>query len=119
MRDEPWFVLTGHTLMVGDVRRTELASTLGKGAIDLYDSLYNKLMKLDDHVEVYPGAYSESVCGRYLSGKPSSTIGFERRLNKALQKQSKEEFVEFMTKDLPPQPENYEKIRKLNEGKSK
>ncbi|PRZ17063.1 glyoxylase-like metal-dependent hydrolase (beta-lactamase superfamily II) [Laceyella sediminis] len=116
--DEPWFVVTGHTLMVGDVGRTELASSLEKGAGDLYDSLFNKLMKLDDHIEVYPGAYSGSVCGRFLSGKPSSTIGFEKRLNKALQIQSKEEFVEFMTKDIPPKPENYEKIRKINEGKA-
>jgi hydroxyacylglutathione hydrolase len=114
--DEPWFVLTGHTLMVGDAGRTELASSPEEGANNLYDSL-QKLMKLDDHIEVYPGAFSGSVCGRGLSGKPSSTIGFERRFNLALQKKNKEEFVKFMTEEVPPQPENFKEIRKANQGK--
>jgi hydroxyacylglutathione hydrolase len=114
--DEPWFVLTGHTLMVGDAGRTELASSPEEGANNLYDSL-QKLMKLDDHMEVYPGAFSGSVCGRGLSGKPSSTIGFERRFNLALQKKNKEEFVKFMTEEVPPQPENFKEIRKANQGK--
>lgn len=57
---EPWFVMTGHTLMVGDVGRTELASSLEEGANDLYDSLFNKLLKLDDHIEILPGAYAGS-----------------------------------------------------------
>lgn len=113
--EEAWFVLTGHTLMVGDAGRTELASSVEEGANNLYDSL-KKIMELDDHIEVYPGAFSGSVCGRGLSGKPTSTIGFERRFNLALQNNSREEFVNFMTADVPPQPENFKKMRKENQG---
>lgn len=114
--NEPWFVLTGHTLMVGDVGRTELASEVEIGASNLYDSLFNKLLTLEDHIEVYPGAFSGSVCGRSLSAKPSSTLGFERRFNKALQKTQKEDFVKFMLEEIPPKPENFEMNRKTNMG---
>lgn len=114
--EEPWFVLTGHTLMVGDAGRTELASSIEEGANNLYNSL-QKIMELEDHIEVYPGAFSGSVCGRGLSGKPSSTIGFERRYNLALQKDDKAEFVDFMTKEVPPQPDNFKEMRKTNQGK--
>ena len=79
---EPWFVLTGHTLMVGDLGRTELAGNAEAGARDLFASV-QRLKALPDHLEVLPGAYSGSVCGRSLSGKPTSTIGFEKRYNKA------------------------------------
>lgn len=67
-------------------------------------------------LEVFPGAFSGSVCGRGLSGKPTSTIGFERRFNLALQNNSKEEFVKFMTADVPPQPENFKIMRKENQS---
>lgn len=115
--EEPWFVLTGHTLMIGDVGRTELASNLEEGANQLYHSLFDKLLKLNDYLEVYPGAFSGSVCGRALSGKPTSTIGFEKRFNKALQMKSKDDFVTFMTENVPPQPENFTNIRQRNQGK--
>ena len=113
---EPWFVLTGHTLMVGDVGRTELATDLKHGASDLYHSVFDKLLHFADHIEVYPGAFSGSVCGRGLSGKPSSTIGFEKRFNKALQHINKEQFIPFMTENVPPQPENFLTIRRINQG---
>ncbi len=113
---DPWFVLTGHALMVGDVGRTELATDLKQGASDLYHSLFDKISSLDDHLEIFPGAFSGSVCGRGLSGKPSSTIGFERRFNKALQKTQKEEFIQFMTENVPPPPENFQTIRRKNQG---
>ena len=80
--DEPWFVLTGHTLMVGDLGRTELATSAEEGARALFRSAQS-LKALPDYLEVLPGAYSGSVCGRSLSGKPTSTIGFEKRHNKA------------------------------------
>jgi len=114
--EEPWFVLTGHTLMVGDAGRTELASSIEEGANNLYNSL-QKIMELEDYIEVYPGAFSGSVCGRGLSGKPSSTIGFERRFNLALQKGEKADFMDFMTIEVPPQPENFKEMRKTNQGK--
>ncbi|MED0971596.1 MBL fold metallo-hydrolase [Bacillus paramycoides] len=114
--NDPWFILTGHTLMVGDAGRTELASSLEEGAKNLYQSL-QKITQLDDHIEVYPGAFSGSVCGRGLSGKPTSTIGFEKRFNQALKFGNENEFVEFMTNDVPPQPEGFIEMRKTNQGK--
>jgi hydroxyacylglutathione hydrolase len=79
---EPWLTFTGHTLMVGDVGRTELATNLEEGALTLFESL-QKLKKLPDYLEIFPGAFAGSVCGRALSGKPMSTLGFERRYNRA------------------------------------
>src|SRR5262252_5622899 len=92
---EPWFLLSGHTLMVGDLGRTELASSAEEGARSLFCSV-QKLRNLPDYLEVLPGAYSGSVCGRSLSGKPSSTIGFERRYNKALRIEDEDAFVQAM-----------------------
>lgn len=114
--EEDWFVMTGHTLMIGDVGRTELASDIRTGASNLHDSLFGKILTLDDYLEVYPGAFSGSVCGRSLSGKPTSTIGFERRNNKSLQLSSKESFIEHMTQNVPPQPEDFARTRRINQG---
>ena len=112
---EPWFILTGHTLMVGDLGRTELATSAEDGARTLFDSV-QKLKALPDHVEVLPGAYSGSVCGRALSGKPTSTIGFEKRHNKAFAIGDKSEFVRAMTADIPPAPPEAAKLRAINSG---
>jgi hydroxyacylglutathione hydrolase len=113
--DEPWLAFTGHTLMVGDLGRTELASSAEEGARALFQSV-RRLMNLEDYVEVYPGAYSGSVCGRSLSGKPASTIGFERRHNRALAFSDESAFVAFMTEEIPPRPENAEANRAANAG---
>jgi len=113
--DEPWFVVTGHTLMVGDVGRTELAEDAARGARTLFASL-QRLKALPDYIEVLPGAYSGSVCGRRLSGKPSSTIGFERRHNAAFNIETEAEFVEFMLQDIPPAPLGATEIRAWNTG---
>lgn len=114
--NEPWFVLTGHTLMVGDAGRTELTVSVEEGAKDLYQSI-QKITQLEDHIELFPGAFSGSVCGRGLSGKPSSTVGFEKRHNEALKFDNEKEFVDFMTSNVPPQPEGFKEIRKTNQGK--
>jgi glyoxylase-like metal-dependent hydrolase (beta-lactamase superfamily II) len=113
--DEPWFVLTGHTLMVGDLGRTELASSAEDGAKQLFRSM-NKLKALSDYVEVMPGAYAGSVCGRSLSGKPWSTIGFEKRYNQAFKIENEAEFVRFMVAEIPPAPPEAAKIRAANSG---
>lgn len=110
---EPWFLLSGHTLMVGDLGRTELASSAEQGARSLFETV-QKLKALPDYLEVLPGAYSGSVCGRFLSGKPMSTIGFERRFNKAFQIADKEEFVRHMTQNIPTPPPEAAKIRAIN-----
>jgi hydroxyacylglutathione hydrolase len=113
--DEPWFVLTGHTLMVGDVGRTELATSAEEGARNLFASV-QRLKALPDHLEVLPGAYSGSVCGRSLSGKPTSTIGFEKRHNKAFRIEDEPTFLRAMLADIPPAPPQAAQVRALNSG---
>ena len=113
--DEPWFVVTGHTLMVGDVGRTELAEDAASGARTLFASL-QRLKTLPAHIEMFPGAFAGSVCGRRLSGKPSSTIGFERRHNAAFKIEVETEFVDFMLQDIPPAPVGAAEIRAWNTG---
>ena len=112
---DPWFVLSGHTLMVGDVGRTELAATAEEGARALFRSL-QRLKTLPDYIEVLPGAFSGSVCGRSLSGKPASTIGFERRYNEAFRIEDENAFVRFMQSDIPPPPPRAAELRTLNAG---
>jgi hydroxyacylglutathione hydrolase len=113
---EPWFVLTGDTLFSGGVGRPDL---LGEGletglAEQLYDSLYGKLLTLPDHLEIYPAHFSGAACGKGLSGKPGSTIGFERRFNPGLQLASKSEFVQFVLHDLPAPPPVFAENRRRN-----
>lgn len=115
--DEPWFVLTGHTLMVGDLGRTELATSAEVGARALFRSA-QRLKELPDYLEVLPGAFSGSVCGRSLSGKPTSTIGFEKRHNKAFRMDGEEQFVRAMLADVPPAPPGAAEIRAANSGKA-
>ena len=112
---EPWFVLTGHTLMVGDLGRTELATSAEEGARALFGSV-QRLKALPDYLEVLPGAYSGSVCGRSLSGKPVSTIGFEKRNNKAFAIEDEREFIRAMTVDVPPPPPQAAQLRAINSG---
>ena len=114
---EPWFVLTGHTLMVGDVGRTELAASAEGGARILFGSL-QRLKALPDYLEVLPGAYSGSVCGRRLSGKPMSTIGFERRYNAAFRIEDEAEFVRGMLIDIPAPPPQAAILRATNAGRA-
>ncbi len=101
--------------MVGDVGRTELATTAEEGARVLFHSL-QRLKALPDHVEVLPGAYSGSVCGRRLSGKPTSTIGFERRHNAAFRIEGEDAFVQFMLEDIPVPPPRAAELRDINAG---
>jgi glyoxylase-like metal-dependent hydrolase (beta-lactamase superfamily II) len=113
--NEPWFVFTGHTLMVGDLGRTELAASAEEGARQLFKSV-RRLKELPDYVEVLPGAYAGSVCGRGLSGKPSSAIGFEKRHNQAFTIEDETEFVRFMVAEIPPAPPEAARIRATNSG---
>jgi glyoxylase-like metal-dependent hydrolase (beta-lactamase superfamily II) len=106
--DEPWFVLTGDALLVGDAGRPDLHAhdehTSEELARTLYRSLTERLLTLPDHLVLYPSHYSGSVCGRGLSANPSSTIGFERRHNTALQFDSEDAFLEALLTDIPPAP---------------
>src|SRR2546425_851283 len=79
----------------------------------LYDSA-QRLRELPDHVEVWPGAFAGSVCGRALSGKPSSTIGFERRFNRTFRLDDRAAFVAAMLRDIPAPPPDAAQIRAIN-----
>lgn len=111
--DTPWFVATGDTLFVGSIGRPDLLGHEQEMAAQLYDSIYGKLLSLPDMVEIFPGHQAGSVCGAGLSGKPSSTIGFEKRWNVALSI-GKEEFVASLLKEIPPRPAEMDRIVAAN-----
>lgn len=116
--EEPWLVLTGDALLVGDAGRPDLHAhgehTVEQMARALYRSLTERLLALPDHLVLYPSHYSGSVCGRRLSANPISTVGFERRHNPALQFNSEDEFVQALVEDIPPAPERQAAIVAAN-----
>jgi glyoxylase-like metal-dependent hydrolase (beta-lactamase superfamily II) len=116
--DDPWMVLSGDALLVGDAGRPDLHAhaeqPVEEMARTLYRSLRGRLLALPDHLLLYPAHYSGSVCGRGLSGNPASTVGFERRHNGALQHASEDEFAAALTNDIPPTPERQAAIVAAN-----
>jgi glyoxylase-like metal-dependent hydrolase (beta-lactamase superfamily II) len=112
---EPWLAFTGHTLMVGDMGRTELATSAEEGAHLLFESA-SRLRALSDHVLVMPGAFAGSVCGRGLSGVPMTTVGFERWHNRAFGVTDRASFVDLMLRDVPPRPPDADATRRANAG---
>jgi glyoxylase-like metal-dependent hydrolase (beta-lactamase superfamily II) len=118
---EPWFVLTGDTLMVGDVGRPDLTlddqTPVHDQARALHASLFDKLLPLGDSLEIHPAHFGSSPCGgQNMSRKPFSTIGFERRFNLALQLPTADAFARFVLSTLRPQPENFRRIKQDNLG---
>jgi rhodanese-related sulfurtransferase len=114
--EEPWLLLTGDSLFVGDLARPDLAVEAEEGARGLFHSLH-KLLELEDFVEVRPGHIGGSLCGgANMSQKPDSTIGFERRFNDYLQFEDEGEFVQTLTSEQSPQPPNFQRIVELNRG---
>jgi len=116
--DAPIKVLTGDALFIGDVGRPDLVGSKGFTANEmaamLYDSLHQKLLALDDKVEVFPAHGAGSMCGRNISKETSSTIGEQRRFNYALQKMRKEDFIRMMTTDLPEAPAYFPRDAEIN-----
>ena len=112
--DDPWLVLTGDSLFVGDAGRPDLAVDVQEGAEGMFHSL-RRIVELGDGVEVFPGHVAGSLCGAAMSSKASTTIGFERRFNHALQG-GLQEFVEAALGSQPPRPPNMERIVELNRG---
>ncbi len=106
---QPWAVLTGDTLFIGDVGRPDLSKshTPQQLAGLMYDSLHDKLLKLPDSVLVYPAHGAGSLCGRNMRAERSSTIGTERLTNYALQIRSRDEFIRQMTTNLPARPDYF------------
>ena len=111
---DPWFVLTGDTLFVGAVGRPDLPGDARENAAQLYASLHDKLLALPDDLEIYPGHFSGSVCGAGLSGKPTSTLAFEKRWNSMLSL-DRQAFVEALS-DVPPKPAEMERVLAFNRG---
>jgi glyoxylase-like metal-dependent hydrolase (beta-lactamase superfamily II) len=111
---DPWFVLTGDTLFVGAVGRPDLPGRARENAAQLYASIHAKLLTLPDDLEIYPGHFSGSLCGAGLSGKPSSTVAFERRWNPMLS-MDREKFIAALA-DVPAKPAEMERILASNRG---
>jgi hydroxyacylglutathione hydrolase len=107
-------VLTGDTLFVGAVGRPDLPGRARENAEQLHASLHEKLLTLPDDVEVYPGHFSGSVCGAGLSGKPMTTVGFEKRWNPMLGLE-RDVFVDKLA-DVPPKPADMERVLAFNRG---
>jgi glyoxylase-like metal-dependent hydrolase (beta-lactamase superfamily II)/rhodanese-related sulfurtransferase len=121
---QPYAVLTGDTLFIGDVGRPDLLASIGVTAEELsemlYDSLTNKLMQLPDATLVYPAHGAGSLCGKNLSDETVSTIGEQKKYNYALQPMSKDEFMEIVRADQPDAPEYfvYDAIKNRQERES-
>jgi len=111
----PWFVLTGDTLFVGSAGRPDLAGKEAEMASQLYDTLQQRLLTLPAEVELYPGHTSGSACGAGMSGKPMSTLGFEKRSNPMLS-MSRDEFVAALTETIPPRPAEMDRMVAFNLG---
>ena len=111
---EPWFVLTGDTLFVGAVGRPDLPGRARENAAQLYASLHDKLLMLPGDLEIYPGHFSGSVCGTGLSGKPTSTLAFEKRWN-AMLSLDRSAFIEALA-EVPPKPAEMERVLAFNRG---
>ncbi len=114
---EPWAVLTGDSLFVGDIARPDLAVDKTEGARGIFQSLHDKLLSLPDTCEIWPGHLGGSMCGGPgMNLKVSSTIGFERANQPLLQVQDEDDFVRRATAGLGPQPPNFQNIVALNRG---
>lgn len=114
--NEPWLLISGDSLFVGDSARPDLAVEAVEGARGLFDS-FGRLAELDDFVELWPGHIGGSLCGGAgMSEKPGSTIGFERLRNRYFPASDREEFVRSLTESTRPQPPNFKRIVELNRG---
>jgi hydroxyacylglutathione hydrolase len=113
---EPWAVLSGDSLFVGDIARPDLAVDKRDGARGIYGSLH-RLLELGDDVEVWPGHLGGSLCGGpAIDLKVSSTVGYERRHNELLGIDEEDAFVARTTANLRPQPPNFKAIVAINRG---
>lgn len=114
--DEPWMALTGDTLFVGDIGRPDLVGIEAARELagHMHHTLATEILPLPDSVMVYPGHGAGSLCGKSIGAVRSTTIGFERRFNPALAPREHNEFVDYAVSDLPEQPGNHTRIKKMN-----
>jgi len=113
--EEPAALFSGDTLFVGDVGRPDLFPGIAKElAARLYESLSRKLLKLPDFCEVYPAHGAGSLCGRAMSAKRTSTIGYEKKYNYAFQIKDAAKFIELLTTDMPEAPDHFSRCSDIN-----
>ncbi|HRI09781.1 MAG TPA: MBL fold metallo-hydrolase [Nannocystaceae bacterium] len=112
---DPWFVLTGDTLFVGAVGRPDLPGRVQESAGELFDSIHRKLLTLPGELEVFPAHFAGSACGAGISGKPSTTLAFERRFNPLLAL-DRDAFIAAVA-DVPPKPAEIDAILRANRGR--
>lgn len=114
--EEPWLALTGDTLFVGDMGRPDLVGMdAARGlANNMYDTLTQKILPLNDSLMIYPGHGAGSLCGKSIGSMKSTTLGFERKYNPALSPRERESFIEYAVSDLPEQPGNHNRIKAMN-----
>jgi len=110
---EPWFLLTGDTLFVGAIGRPDLPGNVEESAAQLYQSLHQKILVLPETLEIYPAHFSGSLCGAGMSGKPMSTLAFEKRWNPTLAL-DRGSFIEKMASTSPPKPAEMEAVLRAN-----
>ena len=110
---EPWFVLTGDTLFVGAIGRPDRPGNVEESAAQLYQSLHQKILVLPETLEIYPAHFSGSLCGAGMSGKPMSTLAFEKRWNPTLALDCGS-FIEKMASISPPKPAEMEVVLRAN-----
>lgn len=113
--EAPWFVLTGDSMFVGAIGRPDLAGKEQEMAAQLFDSLHDRVLTLPDDIELYPGHTSGSACGAGISGKPVSTLGFEKRWNPLLSME-RGPFVTALTREIPPRPAQMDEWMAANLG---
>ena len=115
--EEPWAILTGDTLFVGDIARPDLAVDKREGARAIFHSLHDRLLALAPETEVWPGHLGGSLCGGPgMDMKVSSTIGYETRHNSLLHEKDEDAFVDRAVGSLPPQPPNFKAVVEINRG---
>jgi hydroxyacylglutathione hydrolase len=113
--EEPWLVLSGDSLLIGDVGRPDLhVAGDARGQARVLHASLQRLLALPDHVVLFPSHYGGSVCGRGLSGNPFSSIGFERAHNPLLSPVEPDEFADALLEDVPPRPEEQQRIVAMN-----
>ena len=113
--EEPWFVFSGDSLLIGDVGRPDLhVAGDARGQSRLLHASLKRLLELPDHVVLYPSHYAGSVCGRGLSGNPVSSIGFERAHNPLLAATDADAFADALLAEMPPPPAEQEQIVAAN-----
>src|SRR2546423_4286371 len=117
--EEPWFVFSGDSLLIGDVGRPDLhVAGDARGQARLLHASLQRLLEMPEHIVLYPSHYAGSVCGRGLSGNPVSSIGFERAHNPLLAVTDADEFAAALLAEMPPPPAEQERIVAANRAGS-